>query len=257
MLNKKINHIQINLYEILIVLVFIALGYCLFYKYAFYKTLDIPWFITNITPQFLFLTSLKVIFTGIVFFILGYIIGKIGKNTKVRKAIFYFFATVFIIFTSTLIFLFFTKNNNDLSILNLQYFDFLNAYFVSNFGYLTSLAFRQYNLKLKKLNLGSTIIHKNQEIEERLLKEKLYKYLITMSGLSIFSAYCLQPISLGANEANYLLTFKKEYMNESKIKGSNDIWYLIEVMGDKVLLINSTNKIKIIEYKDLDFIQKK
>ncbi|HCA5028895.1 TPA: hypothetical protein MW160_002766 [Acinetobacter baumannii] len=44
-------------------------------------------------------------------------------------------------------------------------------------------------------------------------------------------------------------------MNKVLLKDTIKDWYLIESMGDKVLLIDRKNNIKIVEYKELDFIQ--
>lgn len=72
MLKEKFSEIKFNLVEAISFLSFIALGYCLIYKYSFYQSLGVPWLITSLTPQFIFLTSLKLLFISLISITFGF-----------------------------------------------------------------------------------------------------------------------------------------------------------------------------------------
>ncbi|MDO0888744.1 hypothetical protein NCW36_15555 [Acinetobacter pittii] len=65
----------------------------------------------------------------------------------------------------------------------------------------------------------------------------------------------MQPMYFGKVEAKKILNDKEIYLSKALLKDSIKEWYLIESMGDKVLLIDKRNHIKIVEYKELDLIQ--
>ncbi|MDC5208308.1 hypothetical protein OHW43_11595 [Acinetobacter baumannii] len=244
MLLEKIKNVQINLLEIVTVIFFTAIGYCLLYKYSFYNTLDIPWFITNVTPQFLFLTSLKLLFISIIFSLLGFLLGSIGNTKSVRAKIKLFFLILFILFFSFSLYNHNIKNTSNFTIYSVRDSDIFYCFYMFACGLLGTLFYKTIKSKdpQNKFKISST--NNRQKVSAFLF--------ITIMGLTLL----LQPIYFGNKEANYLLENRQTTLNKTKLKSINEDWFVIETMGEKFLLINNNNKIKIIEYKDIEYIQR-
>ncbi|HEE6562263.1 hypothetical protein JDA50_19760 [Acinetobacter pittii] len=247
MLRDKISRIELSLIEIFSILTFIGLGYCLIYKYTFYQKLGIPGFITNLTPQFLFLTSLKLLFIGIFSIIIGilygYIISKIMKvfpplrlsshNISIPTI-----GTILVFLIPYLIF----ENKIPEYLMDFKTSDIFYSYFIS---ICTSLVVMNFNLYL--------------DIKRNSLTPKAdFKFKIELSIILAFTVgliYFYQPYYFGSKEAKNILYRKEETLNKILLKDTIKDWYLIESMGEKLIIIDKKNNIKIIEYKDLDFIK--
>jgi len=243
MLREKLEKVQISLLELVTVLSFIALGYCLIYKYSFYKTLDISWFISNITPQFLFLTSLKLLFTTLIFCFLGYIIGNWGRNL-IKRRIIMGCLTVFLVCFFTLYYLKSDKLQN-------PYFEIFSLKGSELFYYCYA-----FTLSIM-VNIGYKIYEKEKNNVRNIFD---YIFNLTYIGIIIMCLgvlLILQPMYFASKEANFILENKEKTLNKVKIKASKEEWFLIEAMGDKYLLIDKDQNFKILEYKDIDIIQRK
>lgn len=248
MLREKIKNMHLSVYEFVIILAFIALGYCLLYKYSFYKTLEIPWFISNLTPQFLFLSSFKVLFFGISYFVSGYLLGILCNNFKILNKLIY--ANLLLVLILSGLYLYQRYNNFffDLPILNINFQFFFMFFLVFSLGY----SFKIGNFYEVYVETKTTSIYNSKP------KNDLKKYInLTMIFLVILGAYISIPTSLGEMTAKDIINKKENHLNKVLLKDSVKDWYLIETMGDKVLIIDKMNNIKIIEYKELDFIQTK
>ncbi|CAA0221869.1 hypothetical protein NQ661_16725 [Acinetobacter baumannii] len=244
MLLEKIRSVQINLLEIVTVIFFLALGYCLFYKYSFYNALGIPWFITNITPQFLFLTSLKLLFITIIFSLLGYLFASIGNTLSIRKIIYLIFLVLFILMG--IFYQYTIQSNKQMSstFYSVRYSDIFYCFYIFSCGLLSTLFYKV--IKSKDPNNEFKISRISKKI-------KIFAHLFIVSmGLILL----LQPIYFGLLEANNILQNRQTSLNKTKLKSLNQDWYVIETMGEKFLLIDNNNKIKIIEYKDIEYIQR-
>ncbi|MEN8942651.1 hypothetical protein [Acinetobacter baumannii] len=244
MLRKQLEKVQISLLELLTALSFVVLGFCLIYKYSFYNTLDISWFISYITPQFLFLTSLKLLFTTLILCILGFTIGNLGTTSQKRVIIMGFLAILLISF-----FTFYYYQSNKLE----------NPYFEIYSLRGSELYYYCYAFTLSLMvNLGYRIIENDKN--EFFSRKITYIYNRIMSTLVIITLGILliyQPMYFGSREAIFLLKNKEKYLNKVNLKASKEEWFLIEAMGDKYLLIDKKQKFKVIEYKDIDVIQSK
>ncbi|HGH3125216.1 TPA: hypothetical protein ACJKZ5_000752, partial [Acinetobacter baumannii] len=84
---------------------------------------------------------------------------------------------------------------------------------------------------------------------------KYKKEVIYVSSFFLIILFFMQPMYFGKVEAKKILNEKKIYLSKALLKDSIKDWYLIESMGDKVLLIDKKNNIKIVEYKEIDLIQ--
>ncbi|MDR0068553.1 hypothetical protein RFX60_15005 [Acinetobacter sp. 11520] len=84
---------------------------------------------------------------------------------------------------------------------------------------------------------------------------KYRKEVIYVSSFFLIILFFMQPMFFGKSEASNILKHKETYLSKALLKDSIKDWYLIESMGDKVLLIDKKNNIKIVEYKEIDLIQ--
>ncbi|MDR9561545.1 hypothetical protein [Acinetobacter baumannii] len=243
MLLEKIKNVQINLLEIVTVIFFTAIGYCLLYKYSFYNTLDIPWFITNVTPQFLFLTSLKLLFTSVIFCLIGYALGNLGNSIKRRNRILIVYLILFILFVCISEYYTNVKETTNFSIYSIRYSEIFYCFYMFSCALLFTLLYK--------------ILKNEQTLKEIYISRGVKRtnstpiFFIILLGITLI----IQPTFFGKREAQYIIENREIYLNKAKLKGINQNWYVIESMGDKFLLIDARNKIKIIEYKDIEYIQ--
>ncbi|MEB6638504.1 hypothetical protein KWD59_05855 [Acinetobacter baumannii] len=251
MIIEKFKSVQFSLLELFSLFSFIGLCYCLFYKYHFYNTLGIPWFITNLSPQFIFFASLKLIIFASIYLILGSLVGywfsifahkriRAGSSPLILVSVFAYF----------IIFLFFQHRLPEY-VLYLKISDFLFSYLCVNFGVYLGAFYHQLTLKNDVIN-DDILIYK-RTIQGIFIKYK--KETIYISSLFLLILFIMQPMYFGKSEALKIISYKEIYLSKALLKDSIKDWYLIESMGDKVLLIDKKNNIKIVEYKELDFIQ--
>nr|EKU0759735.1 hypothetical protein [Acinetobacter baumannii] len=248
---EKFKQIQFSPLELISAISFIGLCYCLFYKYFFYKTLGIPWFITNLSPQYIFFASLKLLIIAIANLIIGLIIGFwgskfISERSKIGPSPILLFSMIFYFFIFTAF-----KSILPEYIFSFKTSDILFSYLCFNFGGYAGLFLHQITLK-------DYFINDNFAIFRLIFKIKLndYKRIISIfSSFFLIIFFIIQPIYFGQTEASKILKHKELYLNKVLLKDTIKDWYLIESMGDKVLLIDRKNNIKIVEYKELDFIQ--
>lgn len=251
MFKEKFKSIQFSILELLSLLSFIGLCYCLFYKYHFYNTLGIPWFITNLSPQFIFFASLKLIILASIYLIFGFLSGilfikfanrvlKVGSAPLILLSLIVYF----------IIFLFFQYRLPEY-ILTIKTTDFLFTYLCLNFGIYLGAFYQQFTVKEDTIN--EDILLYNGGIQRNFIKYK--KQINYASSIFLIILFLMQPMFFGKSEASKIIKHKETYLSKAILKDSIKEWYLIESMGDKVLLIDNKNNIKIVEYKELDFIQ--
>ncbi|WP_368678430.1 hypothetical protein [Acinetobacter lactucae] len=257
MLKDKISRVELSLIEIFSILTFIGLGYCLIYKYTFYQKLGIPEFITNLTPQFLFLTSLKLLFIGIYSIIIGiiygYIITKLMKIFPPLKLSSHNISipTIGTILVFLIPYLFF-ENKIPEYLMDFKTSDIFYSYFITICTSLVVMNFKYY-LDIKRIS-------QNESLPKNLMitPKKVFKFKMELAIILVFTTviiYFFQPYYFGTKEAKNILYKKEETLNKILLKETIKDWYLIESMGEKLIIIDKKNNIKIIEYKDLDFIQ--
>lgn len=251
MFKEKFKSLQFSILELLSLLSFIGLCYCLFYKYHFYNMLGIPWFITNLSPQFIFFASLKLIIIASIYLIFGFLVGilsikfanrvvKVGSAPLILLSLIFYF----------IIFLFFQYRLPEY-ILSFKTADFLFSYLCLNFGTYLGAFYQQFTVKEELIN--EDILLYNGGLQRKFIKYK--KQINFTSSIFLIILFLMQPMFFGKSEASKILKHKETYLNKAILKDSKTDWYLIESMGDKVLLIDKKNNIKIVEYKELDFIQ--
>lgn len=251
MFKEKFKQVQFSLLELLSIISFLGLCYCLFYKYHFYNTLGIPWFITNLSPQYVFFASLKLIIFATILLSIGYFIGfffskyaykvvRVGSAPLILVSIFAYFI-LFLIFQNSLPEYIFSIKSSDL----------LVSYLFANTGVFLGAFYQQFTVNEDIVN--ENILLYRGSIQMQFIKYK--KEVIYVSSFFLIILFFMQPMYFGKVEAKKILNEKEIYLSKALLKDSIKEWYLIESMGDKVLLIDKKNNIKIVEYKELDFIQ--
>lgn len=251
MFKEKFKKVQFSLLELLSILSFLGLCYCLFYKYHFYNTLGIPWFITNLSPQYVFFASLKLIIFATILLTIGYVMGffiskysfkvvRVGSAPLILISIIAYFI-LFLIFQNSLPEYIFTIKSSEL----------LVSYLFLNTGVFLGAFYQQVTTNEDIVN--EDILLYSGTIQMQFIKYK--KEVIYASSFFLIILFFMQPMYFGKVEAKKILNDKEIYLSKALLKDSIKEWYLIESMGDKVLLIDKKNNIKIVEYKELDFIQ--
>ncbi|MDM1758124.1 hypothetical protein HX127_11180 [Acinetobacter sp. 256-1] len=219
---KKLHNL--SGFESISIIFFISVGISLIYKYGYYSTLGIDWYINILTPQYLFMSS----FMFLVFIFLGIAIGiLLGlKGTE-------FFNSLW---------------GQALSIL-LTLFIFLIYKIGVEVDFRVIVSFFSMIMVFLCIDAYQTTsnIHNNDSL--------LYKYVKVMRAFllvfPLFSILC-SPYFFGKKEAEILLSGKHN-LNIVSLNSDPKKWLLLEMNGDKALLVNKSNftNFKLIEYKDI------
>lgn len=251
MLKEKFEQIQFSLLELFSILSFLGLCYCLFYKYQFYKILGIPWFVTNLSPQFIFFASLKLIILASIDLSIGYLTGFLLSKYSYRMLRVGFSPLILVsVILYFIIFLIF-QNSLPEYIFSIKSSEFLFTYLCVNTGVFLGAFYQQ--LMNKEQVINENILLYSGSIQMQFIKYK--KEINYASSIFLIILFLMQPMYFGKLEATKILNHKESYLGKALLKDSIKDWYLIESMGDKFLLIDTKNNIKIVEYKELDFIQ--
>ncbi len=110
----------------------------------------------------------------------------------------------------------------------------------------------------QQFTVNEDIVNENILLYSGSLQMQFIKYkkeVIYVSSFFLIILFFMQPMYFGKVEAKKILNEKEIYLSKALLKDSIKDWYLIESMGDKVLLIDKKNNIKIVEYKEIDLIQ--
>lgn len=218
---KKLNNL--SGFEVISITFFISVGISLIYKYGYYSTLGIDWYINILTPQYLFMSS----FMLLAFIFLGMLIGVV-LGLKCRDFISSILGQA--IFVLLLLGLFFAH-----------------------------ILDREIDFKLMVTFLSAIMVftvidaYKTTPIQHN--GSQLYKFInilrILLIGLPIIFIL-FAPYYYGKKEAEILLSGKHN-LNIVSLDSDPKKWLLLEMNGDKALLVNKSNfkNFKLIEYKDI------
>lgn len=218
---KKLNNL--SGFEVVSITFFISVGISLIYKYGYYSTLGIDWYINILTPQYLFMSS----FMLLAFIFLGILIGMV-LGLKCRDFIRGILGQA--IFVLLLLGMFFAH------ILDMEIDFKLTVTFLS-------------------VIMVFTVIdaYKTTPIQHN--GSQLYKFInilrILLIGLPVIFIL-FAPYYYGKKEAEILLSGKHN-LNIVSLDSDPKKWLLLEMNGDKALLVNKSNfkNFKLIEYKDI------
>jgi len=220
---------RVSVAEILTLVFILSVGISLLYKYALYEELGIGWYIYSLSPQQIFLSSMSFTF----FCLLGVIFGAVIPVFREH-----WFA-IFIILMLIMIGLFFANALNLTNITNK-----LGVLLISAIIFMGII----------KMHFFST--SKDGEFLREIPVEKLNfwdKNLPIIFSLTMTLVFLAMIYVQGTRVAKYIL--EKPYSQSIvKLKDKSDKWILIEMNGDKVLLMKYGVKreFKIIEYKEIE-----
>ncbi|WP_353170889.1 hypothetical protein [Acinetobacter rudis] len=247
--------------ELSTLLFFIMLGYLSIYKYAYYEGLGVPWINSLTTPTQLFSGSIGLIVVMVMSALFCLTIIVVSMEFKKHSAtiiqsvaLLLYMISLYPVLTDLLSFLlpeyyFYTLKMNQ----NLNFFGF------SSFMILSSYLF--YFLKKNQQN----VIY----VERIILKDEFFsrpkrdnKFIFIIVCILMF--FIFTPLTVGDKNAKNILENKQLLLNEITLKDSKDKWYLLEVMGDKIIIIkdelvndDGRVKYKMVEYKEIKEIYAK
>lgn len=224
---------RVSVAEILTIIFIFSVGISLIYKAGFYAELGIGWYLYTLSPQQLFLTSIKLVLFSMLGVALGVLMAFfIEKHTE----------SIFIIF----------------------YLIFIGVVFGSFIG-LRPLISGLYILLVSAILVMALI-----EINLKLTVEKSQKHslyipdkgsLLHKVGRPIFSILLVIVLLWlvyleGTKEANRI-SFVDTPKSIVDLKNNTDKWILIEMNGDKALIMRDSKKeeFKIVEYKEIESIK--
>lgn len=225
---------KISIAESMTILFIFSIGISLLYKYGFYSTLGIDWYLYNLSPQELIISSIGIIF----FFILG---GVIGASKLFFKEEDWF---IYLILLISFICIF------GFSIILKNYQSTLLGVDLNKFSYYMKISMYTMLLSLFCIKLNQIDQPDNQgKFNEIVSKISPIIFFLAMFYFLIAVVYLK-----GVDDAN-LITSNHTSKKSVKLKDDSKTWVLVEISGDKVLIFSNdkSHKYKIVEYKDIEF----
>ncbi|WP_151980593.1 hypothetical protein [Acinetobacter guerrae] len=234
--NKSRNNLNVannlGLIELLTLSFFLSVGVSLLYKCGFYSTLGISWYLNNLSPQYLFISSLKFVVPIFLSFLVGAFLSlKFSKVTN--GSIFQILFFLFLIASYLLI-----KYISSLLLISLLTI-FIFAFFVDS-------------LK-NALPVIRLIMTEDTEPRVDILKSILMIMLIFNTLIIIYI-----PFAYGKIEALEVKE-NKVVLSQASLNGDKRNWLILEVNGDKALVMDKVNKsiFRVVEYKEIKDISVK
>lgn len=254
--------LNISVMEAITISSFIVIGYLFIYRYSFYNTLGIPWYITTITPAQVFSGSTKVLFNLFFGTVLGFILIKFSNLFEKRKELILLIMMILLSVVWGIILL----SEQGVYFLKIQ--NILDSVELSTVGvihYVITLLMIRLTIRFGNLLKDKTIIIDSIVVPEKLItpQHKYEKLKLTIKEMMLFNyifilvVMLLTPIAMGEKDSLYLLKNRTEILNLAIVKDDPKKWFLIELVGDKALLIaenSRNNEFKLIEYKEIQKI---
>lgn len=241
---------KIGLTEVLTILFVLSVGVSVSYKYGFYKALGVEWYIGNFTPQQLFISSLGLAIASLFGLFFGTWLGH-----KIQKG-----ACLFIVFLQVGLSFLITKLNGEIDIKSIP-LEFLALLINFNISLWYQAALKEDRFETQLRAYVEEIVFSNKYL---LCIKKLYFTLLRKVSLilkhSIFLMFCLylmfSPYFLGYGKGKQLLRSNDSAVFVQLKNGQKD-WILIDINGDKVLLMKKSKDVifKILEYKEVEEIK--
>ncbi|MCG6604131.1 hypothetical protein QZK53_07255 [Acinetobacter baumannii] len=230
---------NLSIIEGISIIGFIAIGFCIIYKAAYYNTLGIPWLINSLNPQLIIISSIRFLFFLTISSFFGWIIIQFLSSKKNGPEI--FFLTFICIFAFILFIKFLTHNKIPIDI-------------IKNLPINTSAIFTSF----VSLFIGAFLslsYHNNKYANNTSLDIKTKKYFSFYYSILAIGTITIFPYFIGVFDA-ISIKGDQEKQNFVVLKDSNEEWFIVELIGEKVILINNTlDKTKIVELKEIKHIK--
>lgn len=255
MIKEKLKEMQISLIELFSIITFLTFTYSLLVKYSFYSALGMKWLVNTLSPQFIILNSIKTLIIMFFSIAIGLIIIHICDTFK---KIMYFLITIITLTTLYLGYTFYNITSHGIKSVILSSFligDFLVLFFTIILIIILKYVHSNRFMLIDSYNTEQ--IHKTIPIINLKINIQVILLLLTIINISLsFLAFIYAPIFKGNEDAFKILNYKENVLNLVVLKNSQEKWFLIEMVGDKAYLISEKdNNIKIIEYKDIEYIK--
>lgn len=233
----RISQVELKLSEVLTVLFIFSVGYGLLIKVAFYNFIGLPWLIPLLNPTVILYTTFYFLMQFLIGAALGMYLAKKFRADLKPNYILYFGLFLFISGIPA----FFLKFDDPI-------------FLFQPIGLLISLHFTLYcafQTYLIESNRISFKIHGNNTETELSAWYKNNPIFITFLFLVLL---IMMPMYFGSIEASKVLKNTGFFFNQVVLKTDNSRWYLIENVGDKLIIKkNDQNHIvyKVVEFKDI------
>lgn len=227
---------KITLIECLTILFFISVGIAILFKLGFFHTLGLEWYIQNLSPQQIFISSISLCFISILGAISGFFAAKQFLSNE-NQMLLWCIGVVSLGFCIT-----YFKSYIDP--------DYPSYIYVFLLNFILILCLTDHVRDVRKLiTLRTEVEVSGEKISKIVVFSQGFIYIIL---LLIIISTVLMPYMLGKDKADQLLK-NKQNLNQVYIKGSKDKWYIVDANGDKFILMKDSEKIiyKIVEYKEL------
>lgn len=239
MLEKLKVFIGLGWVEFTTTLAFLAVGISLIYKYMLFSDLGIPWYINNSSAFSIFTSSIQLFISLISGLVAGiFTISNLDKirNNFIKILLIGVFAVLALSYVAIGEMSYFSPHQSDYFKVNMP------ALSLIALGFLVSFLF-YYTVGVINHSRGYGLTK--------------YKLIQVTSFITIVICFAMMH---GKREAKNVIENRDLILNVIELKESKDgseIWYLLDYMNEKALIINNSKSpsFKIVEYKDLEIIK--
>ncbi|MCM1957907.1 hypothetical protein NCZ17_00790 [Acinetobacter modestus] len=252
---------NISLMEALTLLFFVVLGYLFIYRFSYYNSLGVNWFITSISPSQIITSSFKILFSVLVgwsiYFLIFQFSNLFKRNILVINILIAIIGFIWIILVFFPEFIFIKKYIKFIEQKNISYI------FAIHYTLLIFFFRKMFDLNKSITNMSNRINKENSSLNyfDKSLKERLRKIknMITINYSTLFLITVLTPFSNGIRDASLIMKNKDKNLNSVILANDKNKWLLLEISGDKVLLLQKNkykyvNVFKLVEYKEIKTI---
>lgn len=222
--------LNLSLMEVASLLFFLIIGYLFIYRYNFYNVLGLNWYISNISATHVLISSIKIFINIIIGGLIGLIFIKIANMCKDKAELFLLIMINFLVIFLMILFYFFEYGYSGFLLYSIDMFIVM--------CYVSVVVTGRFAIKTNK---------------------KTNK-LLWLNYICIIFIFISAPAYSGIRDAKKIIDKREDILSIAILKENKNNWYLMEVMGDKALLIKENNgdKIKnefrLIEYKEIESI---
>lgn len=226
--------LSLGVLEIATIAFFISVGISLIYKNGFYSKLGIDWYLNNLSPQYIFISSLGLVVPIFLSIFLGVFLSikyKKFMNSIGGQSLYLIFAIGGFVAIKLG--------------LHIPFIAIILMFIV----FITTLMIESIQA------LSDTFTLSGIEVNHNKITIFMKSFMLICLVFSIL-AICYSPYLYGQAEATEIIS-KKTRLNLVELHSDKHNWLLLEMNGDKVLLVNSIDlqSFKIVEYKDIKEIK--
>jgi len=235
----KISEVELKPTDILTILFALSVGYGLILKVAFFNFIGLPWLVSTLTPTLIFYTTVKVFFQLVIGVAIGIFLAKKFNGVKNANYVFIFLAILLISGIPA-----FSLKFTD-SIFLIRYIDE-----IISFHFIIYCSYQGYLIENNRILYFYYGGETSGDLKTWFTSSPKFLTFI------FFVLLVMSPAYFGSIEAYKVVKHTEFFNNQVVLKNNKSKWYLIEYMGDKVILKSDNKDVLVYKIVDVKEIEK-